>query len=53
MDIFLSDISMTTPDCDPVIDVTFVTLLRLTQDLNDNGGLLAQAGHELAFASLG
>jgi len=34
-----------------MVALTFVTLLRLTQGLDYDGDLLAQAGLELAFAS--
>jgi len=37
--------------CDSMVEVTFITLLRLTQGLDYDGDLRAQAGHELAFAS--
>jgi len=37
--------------CYRMVEFTFVTLLRLTQGLDYDGDLLAQAGHELAFAS--
>jgi len=37
--------------CDPVVEVTFVTLLRLTQGLDYDGDLPAKAGHEMALAS--
>jgi len=39
--------------CGPMVEVTFVTLLRLTQGLDYDGDLPAQAGPELAFASRG
>jgi len=47
----VADLDVRIAGCDPIIEVTFVTLLRLTQGLDYDGGLLAQAGHELAFAS--
>jgi len=47
----VADLDVRIAGCDPIVDVTFVTLLRLTQGLDSAGDLLAQAGHELAFAS--
>jgi len=47
----VADLDVRIAGCDPVVEVTFVTLLRLTQGLDYDGDLLAQAGHELAFAS--
>jgi len=46
----VADLNVRIASCDPVIEVTFVTLLRLTQGLNDNGDLPAKACHEFAFA---
>jgi len=37
--------------CDPVAEVTCVTLLRLTQGLNYDGDLPAKAGHKFAFVT--
>jgi len=39
--------------CDPVVKVTFVTLLRLTQGLDCDMDLPAKAGHDFAFARSG
>jgi len=47
----VADLDVRIATCDPMVEVTFVTLLRLTQGLDYDGDLLAQAGHELAFAS--
>jgi len=47
----VTDLDVRIPGCDPMVEVTFLTLLRLTQGLDYDGDLLAQAGHELAFAS--
>jgi len=47
----VTDLDVRIGDCDPMVEVTFVALLRLTQGLDYDGDLLAQAGHELAFAS--
>jgi len=47
----VADLDVRIAGCDPMVEVTFVTLLRLTQGLDYDGDLLAQAGHELAFAS--
>jgi len=47
----VADLDVRIAGCDPMLEVTFVTLLRLTQGLDYDGDLLAQAGHELAFAS--
>jgi len=47
----VADLDVRIAGCDPVIEDTFVTLLRLTQGLDYDGDLFAQAGHELAFAS--
>jgi len=46
----VADLDVRIAGCDPVIEATFVTLLRLTQGLNDNGDLPAKACHEIAFA---
>jgi len=46
----VTDLDVRIAGCDPVIEVTFVTLLRLTQGLIDNGDLPAKACHEVAFA---
>jgi len=45
------DLDVRIAGCDPMVEVTFVTLLRLTQGLDHDGDLLAQTGHELAFES--
>jgi len=47
----VADLDVCIAGCDPMVEVKFVTLLRLTQGLDYDGDLLAQAGHELAFAS--
>jgi len=47
----VADIDVRIAGCDPMVEVTFVTLLRLTQGLACDGDLLAQAGHELVFSS--
>jgi len=47
----VADLDVRIAGCDPMVQLTFVTLLRLTQGLDYDGDLLAQAGHELAFAS--
>jgi len=47
----VADLDVRNAGCDPVVEVTFKTLLRLTQGLDYDGDLLAKAGHELAFAS--
>jgi len=47
----VADLDVRIAGCDPMVQVTFATLLRLTQGLDYDGHLLAQAGHELAFAS--
>ena len=47
----LADLDVRIAGCDPMVEVTFVTLLRLTQGLDYDGDLLAQAGHEHPFAS--
>jgi len=46
----VADLDVRIAGCDPVIEVTFVTLLRLAQGLNDNGDLPAKACHEFGFA---
>ena len=46
----VADLDVRIAGCDPVIEVMFVTLLRLTQGLNDNGDPPAKACHEFAFA---
>jgi len=47
----VADLDFRIAGCDPMVEVAFVTLLRLTQGLDYDGDLLAHAGHELAFAS--
>jgi len=47
----VAEIDVCIADCDPVVEVMFVTLLRLTQGLNYDRDLPAKAGHEFAFAS--
>jgi len=47
----VADLDVRIAGCDPMVEVSFVTLLRHTQGLDYDGDLLAQAGHELAFAS--
>jgi len=47
----VTDLDVRIAGYDPVVKVTFVTLLRLTQGLYYNRDLPAKAGHELAFAS--
>jgi len=47
----VADLDVRIADCDPMVQFTFVTLLCLTQELKYDGDLLAQAGHERAFAS--
>jgi len=47
----VADLDVRIAGCDPMVKVTFVTLLRLMQGLDYDGDLLSQAGHELAFAS--
>jgi len=47
----VGDLDVRIAGCDPMVEVTFATLLRLTQGLNYDGDLLSQAGHELVFAS--
>ena len=47
----VADLDVRIAGCDPMVEVTFVTLMRLTQGLDYDGDLLAHAGHELAFAS--
>ena len=47
----LADLDVRIAGCDPMVEVTFVTLLRLTQCLAYDGVMLAKAGHELAFSS--
>jgi len=47
----VADLDVRIAGCDPMVEYTFVTLLRLTQGLEYNGDLPAKAGHELAFAS--
>jgi len=46
----VADLDVRIAGCYPVIEVTFVTLLRLTQGLNDNRDLPAKACHEFVFA---
>jgi len=47
----VADVDVRSAGCDPMVEGTLVTLLRLTQGLEYDGDLLAKAGHELAFAS--
>jgi len=47
----VADLDVRIAGCDPVVEVTFVTLLRLTQGLDYDRDLPAKAGRELAFAS--
>jgi len=47
----VADLDVRVAGCDRMVEVTVVTLLRLTQGLDYDGDLLAQAGYELAFAS--
>jgi len=47
----VADLDVRIAGCYRMVEFTFVTLLRLTQGLDHDGDLLAQAGHELAFAS--
>jgi len=47
----VADLVVRIAGCDPMVKVTFVTLLSLTQGRDYDGDLLAQAGHDLAFAS--
>jgi len=47
----VDDFDVRIAGCDPVVDVTFVTLLRLTQGLNYDRDLPAKAGYEFGFAS--
>jgi len=49
----VADLDVRIAGCDPMVEVAFVTLLRLTRGLDYGKDLLAQAGHELAFASYG
>jgi len=46
----VADLDVRIAGCDPMVEVKFVTLLRLTQGLVDDRDLPAEAGHELAFA---
>jgi len=46
----VADLDVRIAGYDPVIEITFVTLLRLTQGLKNNGDLPAKACHEFAFA---
>jgi len=46
----VADLDVRIAGCDPMVEVTFVTLLRLTRGLDYDGDLLAQAGRDLAFA---
>jgi len=46
----VADLDVRIAGCDPMVEVTLVTLLGLTQGLDYDGDLLAHAGHELAFA---
>jgi len=46
----VADLDVRIAGCDAMVEVTFVTLLCLTQCLDFDGDLLAQASHELAFA---
>ena len=47
----VADLDVRIAGFDPMVELTIVTLLRLTQGLDYDGDLLAQAGLELAFAS--
>jgi len=47
----VADLDVRIAGFDPMVELTIVTLLRLTQGLDYDGDLLAQAGHELAFLS--
>jgi len=51
--VVIADLDVRIPGCGPVVEVTFVTLLRLTQGLKYDRNPPAKAGHELAFASTG
>jgi len=41
----VADLDVRIAGCDPIVEDTFVTMLRLTQGLDYEGDLLAQAGH--------
>jgi len=41
----VADLDVRIAGCDPMVEDTFVTMLRLTQGLDYEGDLLAQAGH--------
>ena len=45
----VADIDVRIAGCDPMVEDTFVTLLRLTRGLDCDGDLLAQVGHKHAF----
>jgi len=47
----VTDLDVRIAGCDPVVEVTFVKLLRLTKGLDYERDLPAKAGHELAFSS--
>jgi len=49
----VADLDVRIAGCDLMVEVTFVTLLYVTQGLDDDGDLPTRAGHELAFASWG
>jgi len=46
----VADLDVRIAGCDPMVGIKFVMLLRLTQGFDYDGDLLAQAGHDLAFA---
>ena len=46
----VADLDVRIAGCDPMVEDSSGTLLRLTQGLDDDGDLAAKAGHELAFA---
>jgi len=46
----VDDLDVRIAGCDPVIEITFVTLMRVTQGLNDNRDLPAKACHKFEFA---
>jgi len=46
----VADIDVRIAGCDPMVEVTFVTLLGLTRGLDYDGDLLAQVGHKHAFS---
>ena len=49
----VADFDVRIAGCDPLVELTFVTLLRLTQGLDYDRDLPAKAGHKLALASWG